>query len=118
MLVIIYMYLAIIISLSIITGIITTIIEKKESRRKKKNSKITMLASPGKVLAHKIKKTIENTIVIPIIQADNDFLSKTMNIMGLTRKMNQVEIEESISKDDNKYAEEPVILAIIDEDII
>lgn len=99
---IIYLYLTILITISIITGIITTIIDK----RKKKTSSIHAVEFPKKILSNKKNSSYQSPkIVSPQVIVSN---------MQLTKKIEKVDIPEE--EPQKVFFEEPVIFAVIDED--
>lgn len=92
---IIYLSLVAIIILSIVTGIITTIFEKK-SISIQSNSSIT--------------KSMTNSTM----QAD--FLASTLEVSSVTKQVDQIDLSNATSN--QEYYPEPVIVAILDDDVI
>lgn len=107
---IIYMYLTIIIVFSILTGIITTIIEKKGLSTATHNSIVQKVAVPSKVV--RVSENHEN-VTIPVIKPDSD-LSKTMEVLEISDKLGV----ETKNVDSNYYSSEPVLLGIVDDEIL
>lgn len=93
---IIYLYLTIIIVCSIITGIITTIIEKKGFKSERRNQNVVQQVI---VVNKEMKPNNGYTVAIPIIKPDNEY----------TQFINQTEIanvQTSYTEDDD----EPILL--------
>ncbi len=107
---IIYMYLTIIVVFSILTGIITTIIEKKGYRLNTQKSIVQSVNVPNKVVRARKKNS---SVLIPVIQPDED-LSKTIDILSITQEFDQV----TVSNSEKSYSSEPVLMGIIDEEIL
>ena len=96
---IIYMYLTIIVVFSILTGIITTIIEKKGYRLNTQKSIVQSVNVPNKVVRARKKNS---SVLIPVIQPDED-LSKTIDILSITQEFDQV----TVSNSEKSYSSEP-----------
>ena len=115
---IIYMYLAIIVVFSIITGIITTIIDKRKKKTIRQTNVVNYVNFPSKVLSNNrlaSNRKKYKTFEIPVIEEDYIKLLEATSVLDLTRKIDQVEIGDvsSIST-----VEEPILLSVIDEDVL
>lgn len=104
------MYLTIIIAFSILTGIVTTIIEKKGLSVNTHNSIVRNVSIPNKIV--RVRKKI-NTVSIPVVKPDSD-LSNTIEVLDVSDKSG-VETNDSVPK---IYHSEPVFLGIVDDEII
>ncbi|MBQ3307750.1 MAG: hypothetical protein IJG68_06150 [Bacilli bacterium] len=87
-----YILLIVIIVISFVTGIITTILEKKELNEQNKKS------FEGQY------QDRNNKI--------NEVLSKTLELSSITQKVDQIKVSDSTESD---YSQEPVIIAVLDE---
>ena len=103
------MYLTIIVVFSILTGIITTIVEKRGLHQKTLQSVVQNVSLPSNIL----RARRENQVVsIPVIQPDS----------VLYQAPEQISITEEIDsyilpKEEDDYYAEPVLLGVIEEDI-
>ncbi len=96
----IYLSLVAIIILSIITGIITTILEKK-----------------GMTVQNRSVPTNSSTTEVMIESAPkSDFLASTLEVSSLTKQVDQIDLSNATSN--QEYYPEPVIVAILDDDVI
>ena len=107
---IIYMYLAIIIVFSILTGIITTIIEKKGLSTEAHNSVVQNINIPNKVIR---EKKVRAGVSIPIVRPDSD-LSNTIEVLNISDDLGIQSNTDSVNDD---YSE-PVLVSIVDDEII
>lgn len=87
-----YILLIVVIVISFVTGIITTILEKKELNEQNKKS------FEGQY------QDRNNKI--------NEVLSKTLELSSITQKVDQIKVSDSSESD---YSQEPVIIAVLDE---
>ena len=87
-----YILLIVVIVISFVTGIITTILEKKELNEQNKKS------FEGQY------QDRNNKI--------NEVLSKTLELSSITQKVDQIKVSDSTESD---YSQEPVIIAVLDE---
>ena len=101
---IIYMYLTIIVVFSILTGIITTIIEKKGLHANTRSQTVPVTSVP-------------NSIVRPAIQPDIPEIPKVEPATNLTHTMEILNLEEEFSPGPSDF-NEAKILSIIDEEIL
>ena len=106
---IIYMYLTIIVVFSILTGIITTIVEKRGLHHETCHSVVQNINTPSKIM----RARRENQVVsIPVIQPDSVFYQAPEQI-SITEEIDRYTLP---TEDDDYYAE-PVLLGVIEEDI-
>lgn len=106
---IIYMYLTIIIVFSILTGIITTIVEKKGLHNNAQYSFVQNVSAPSKIM----RARRENQVVsIPVIQPDS-VLYQAPEQISITEEFDSY----TLPKEEDDYYDEPVLLAVIEEDI-
>jgi len=105
---VLYFYLFLVVVFSIITGIIVTIVEKRKEKRRKVN--IQVIDLPAFVYSNKksfVKRKKSKTFI------SNTLLSKTFELLDLTRKVNQLDLSN-----EKNYYPEPVIASILDEDVL
>ena len=105
---VVYFYLFLIISVSIITGILATIIEKRKEKRKK----LIIQSIDLPTFIYSNKKSNQNRKKSKNFLS-NTLLSKTIGLLELTKKANQLDFSEVKS-----YYPEPVISSILDEDVL
>lgn len=105
------MYLTIVIVFSILTGIITTIIEKKGYHVGTQKSVVQSVNIPSRVVR---SKKAQQSVLIPVIQPDENF-AKTTDILSISQEIGVLE-PETIQND--TFYKEPVMMGIIDEEIL
>lgn len=110
---IIYLYLTLIIVFSILTGIVTTIIEKKGLKADtSQDSVVKSINLPNKVF-QSVKQN-NHSVVIPVVKPDSD-LSKTIQLSKVS--------DNNFSQQNNimpskTFHNEPILMGIVDEEII
>lgn len=108
MIMIIYMYLTIIVIFSILTGIITTIIEKKGLQANVSRSVVQSVDAPKKVI--RVQKKVEAGS-IPVIYSEQKF-SQAVDAICIPQTLSNSSVE---LLDD--YSE-PALLGVVDDEII
>jgi exosome complex RNA-binding protein Rrp42 (RNase PH superfamily) len=92
-----YIILIVVIIVSFVTGIVTTILEKKE-------------------LNEQNKKSFEGQYQERNNNKMSEVLSKTLELSSITQKVDQIKVSDS-SSSESDYSQEPVIIAILDEEV-
>ncbi len=110
---IVYMYLTILIVVSIITGIIVTVLEKR-GLRVQQSSKISVVASPDKV-SRSMKQTVNQDNPLTVIQPKDAIQKQLTVVIEPTQEVAPVVEESSVSKYDY---DTPYIISIIDEEVL
>ena len=100
MIIILYYILIAIIIVSLLTGIVTTILEKKELNLQRKKS----------FEGNYEKRNQSNSSM-------SEVLTKTLELSSITKKVDQIDLS-STKITNKKYYEEPVIVAIVDDETI
>ncbi len=110
---IIYLYLTILITVSIITGIIVTIIEKK-GLRAQRTSKVSMVSTPKVVSRVQQQVQYEEPVLmpLPVVDAENEIQKQYTMVIEPTGEMPVVSQEQ---KEEEYDYDTPYIIAVIDE---
>lgn len=110
---IIYLYLTLIIVFSILTGIITTIIEKKGLKADTSHNSVVKSTSLPSRVSRSVRHN-NNPVIIPVVKPDSD-LAKTIQLSNVT---NNHFSQQNNYMSSATHQSDPIILGIVDEEII